>query len=195
MSYVSDYVFNGMSRLGNDACSMDQVSIQNTAACNYVLTDFTAQDCTMSKARQLATSQPGINYKGGYGGGTNECNVDVHSRLTIGALQTHPRAKLDLFARPYATVPFLGRGAVDPVVESQLKFGETGSNKRSQTLYAEKNYSPYHVMPLIPVMQQRMDTRNMVLNTDQTRQGVATREQGRDVDSYTNGGMHAYRYR
>lgn len=195
MSTVSDFVFNGISRLGDDACSMDQNSIQNAAACSYTLTDFSAQDCTMSRARQFATSQPGVNYKGGYGGATNGCMVDINSRLTIGSLQTHPRAKLDLFPRPYATVPFLGRGAVDPVVESQLKFGETGSNRRTQTLYAEKNYSPYHITPLIPEMQQRAEIHNMALANDQMRGGFATREQGRDADSYSNGNTSFFRSR
>lgn len=185
MAYVSDYTFNGMSRMGNDACCIDQNSIQNVAACNYTLQNFFTGDCNMSGARALAVSQPCINYSGAYGMAATGCNVDDSSRLLIGQLQTHPKTRLDLFGRTFATVPFLGRGSVDPVLESQIRQGEGVTNKRSHTLLAEKNYAAYNNMPMIPEVQQHMQYRNMALANGDTRGGVASRELTRDVDFYT----------
>ena len=34
MAYVSDFTFNGMSRIGNDSCCVDQNSIQNSIKFN-----------------------------------------------------------------------------------------------------------------------------------------------------------------
>lgn len=186
MAYVSDYTFNGMSRMGNDACCIDQNSIQNVAACNYTLQNFFASDCNMTSARSLAVSQPCINYSGAYGMAATGCNVDDSSRLLIGQLQTHPKTRLDLFGRTFATVPFLGRGSVDPVLESQIRQGEGVTNKRSHTLLAEKNYAQYNNMPMIPEVQQHMQYRNVALsNGGDMRGGVASRELTRDIDFHT----------
>ena len=40
MAYVSDFTFNGMSRIGNDSCCIDQNSIQNSQACSYLLQNY-----------------------------------------------------------------------------------------------------------------------------------------------------------
>jgi hypothetical protein len=91
MAYVSDFTFNGMSRIGNDSCSQDINSIQNSQACSYTLQNYFAQDCDMKKATALATTQPGINYAGGFGMGAGGCNVDNSSKLLIGGIQTNPK--------------------------------------------------------------------------------------------------------
>jgi hypothetical protein len=78
----------------------------------------------MSKARQLAVTQPCVNYSDTMGSDICGSNIDDSSRLLIGTIQTHPRCRIDLFQRPFATVPFLGRGSVDPILESQIQQGE-----------------------------------------------------------------------
>jgi hypothetical protein len=47
MSYVSDFTFNNISRLGNDECCIDQNSIQNTIASSYMLQNYFITDSTM----------------------------------------------------------------------------------------------------------------------------------------------------
>ena len=121
MANVSSYVFDNMSRIGNDGCSMDQRSIQSLESCNYSLQNYFANDCSMKKPIALATTQPGINYKGGFNSGAGGCNIDQNSQLLIGSIQTHPKCRIDLFQRPFSTVPYLGRGSVDPIVESDIK--------------------------------------------------------------------------
>ena len=123
MAFVSDFAFNNISRIGDDSCSQDINSIENAQACSYLLQNYFTQDCSMSKARQLAVTQPCINYSGTMGSDICGSNIDDSSRLLIGTIQTHPRCRIDLFQRPFATVPFLGRGSVCPILEAQIQQG------------------------------------------------------------------------
>ena len=186
-SYVSDYTFNGMSRIGNDNALLDQTAIQNTLACNYLLQNYRTEDCELSKIRSFATSQPGIIYAGGHGG-LNGCNIDVSSQLSIGSIQTAPKGRIDLFARPFATVPFLGRGAVDPVVEAQILQGESSTNRRSVNRLAEKSHIKYRNTPLIPEIRSTVQNPNNLIESDAAdgwiRGGMPTRDMIRDKQFY-----------
>jgi hypothetical protein len=190
MAFVSDFTFNGMSRIGNDSACIDQRSIQNTDACSHILQNYFSQDCLMNKTKTLAVSQPCINYSGGFGMGPGGCNVDTSSRLLIGGIQTYSKEKIDLFHRAYATVPYLGRGSVDPILESQIQQGESITDKRSVTKLPEKSFLPYHTTPLIPEVKHHIQNSNMMIESDASsgwvRGGVASRELTRDQEFYTN---------
>jgi len=156
MAFVTNYTFENMSRIGNDRCFQDQETIQNIHACNYTLQNYFANDCSMKKPIELATTQPCVFYSGGYGMGAGGCNVDSNSRLLLGGLVTHPRSKIDLFQRPFATVPFLGRGSVCPIMEAQIQQGELLTNKRTVTRLPEKSYLKYSTTPLLPEIKQKI---------------------------------------
>jgi hypothetical protein len=189
MANVSSYTFDNMSRIGNDSCCIDQNTIQNVASCNYMTQNFFAADCSMKNAKALATTQPGIMYNGGYNSGAGGCNIDNSSELLIGTIQTHPRCHIDLFQRPFATVPYLGRGAVNPVMESQIQQGEQIVNKRSVNNLSEKSYIKYHQTPLLPAVQERINNpANQIENVASDgwiRGGVPSRELTKDTD-YVN---------
>ena len=189
MAYVSDFTFNGLSRISEDGCCIDQNSIQNSESCSYTLQNYFAQDCNMKNVRALATTQPGINYSGGYGLGAGGCNVDDSSNLLIGGIQTHPKSRIDLLGRPFATVPFLGRGSVDPILEAQIQQGEAITSKRSVTRLTEKSYLKYHTTPLIPEIKQTIQNPSLMIegmaSEGWIRGGVPSRELTRDRDFYT----------
>ena len=190
MAYVSDFTFNNMARMGNDLCCLDQNSIQNSSSCSYLLQNFFTQDCSMKNAKALATTQPGINYSGSFGLGVGGCNVDDSSKLLIGGIQTHPKTRIDLFGRPFATVPFLGRGSVDPILESQIQQGEAITNKRSVTRLTEKSYLKFHTTPLIPEVKKNIQNPSLMIegmaSEGWIRGGVPSRELTRDRDFYTS---------
>jgi hypothetical protein len=181
------YVFENMSRIGNDSCSLDQNSLQNISSCNYTLQNYFANDCTMSKPISLATTQPCINYKGGFNVGAGGCNIDDNSNLTIGTIQTHPRCRIDLFHRPFATVPYLGRGSVDPDMESEIQQGDMSTNKRSINKLGEKSYLPYSTTPLLSDVKNRINNPAYsvegVASQGWVRGGVPSREMTRDVST------------
>jgi hypothetical protein len=157
MAYVSNYTFDKLSRIGDDSCCIDQNTIQNIAQNNYLLQNYFASDCSMKKPIELAVSQPGIFYRGGFNSGAGGCNIDDSSNLQIGSIQTHPRCHVDLFQRPFATVPYLGRGAVNPVVESDILQGELGINRQSVNFTNEANYSSRVFVPLLPEVQRQIN--------------------------------------
>lgn len=185
MASYSGYTFENMSRLGFDSCAVDQESIQNVAACNYMTQNFFASDCSMKRQIDLATTQPGIMYNGGYGSGAGGCNIDDSSKLLIGTIQTHPKCHIDLFHRPFATVPYLGRGSVNPVIESQIQQGEQIVNKRSVNTLSEKSYIKYHQTPLLPAVQERINNPankiESIASDGWVRGGFPSREYTRDT--------------
>ena len=114
-AFVNDFSFNNLARIGEDGCSLGQRSIQNAESSSYMLQNFFSEDCTMKRPIEFATSQPSINYTGGHQVGAGGCNIDTNSQLLIGgSALTHPRCRISLLQRPFATVPFLGRGQSNP---------------------------------------------------------------------------------
>ena len=187
MAYVSDYTFNNIARIGDDKCCVEQGTLQSVNACNYMLQNYFANDCSMKNPIALATTQPCINYKGGFNSGAGGCNIEQNSQLLIGTIQTHPKCRIDLFHRPFATVPFLGRGSVDPIVEAQIQQGEMITNKRSVTNLGEKCYMNYHCTPLLDDVKDRVTNPAYcvegVASDGWIRGGVASRELARDASN------------
>jgi hypothetical protein len=141
----------------------------------------------MKNPIELATSQPCVNYKGGYSVASGGCNVNDNSKLLIGTIQTHPKCRLDLFQRPFATVPYLGRGSVDPVMESQIQQGDYGINKKSITSLGENSYYNQYVnVPLIPSVKNKINNPSYCVESaaseDWVRGGIPSRELTRDQD-------------
>ena len=196
MANVSGYTFDNMSRIGLDQCNVSQTDIQNVASCNYSTQNYFASDCSMKNVKALATSQPGVMYNGGYNSGAGGCNIDENSKLLIGSIQTHPRCHIDLFQRPFATVPYLGRGSVNPVMESQIQQGEQIVNKRSVSNLSEKSYIKYHQTPLLPAVQEKINNPanqiESVASDGWVRGGVPSRELTRDSDYFNKHSTYQY---
>jgi hypothetical protein len=180
MSNISSYTFGNMARIGLDECCQTQVDIQNVGYSNYMLQNYFSADCSMKSPIDLATTQVGVNYKGGYNIGAGGCNIDDSSELQIGTIQTHPKSKIDLFHRPFATVPYLGRGNVNPIVESQMQQGESITNKKSIVNLSEKSYLKYHTTPLLSSVKERMTNPAYMVESSASegwvRGGVPSRE-------------------
>jgi hypothetical protein len=196
MADTYGYTFSNMSRIGLDSCNTSQNEIMDVKSCNYITSNFFAADCRMKNPAAIAFSQPGVFINGGYE--TNSCaeNINTNSMLKIGALQTHPKARIDLFQRPFATVPYLGRGSVNPITELQIKQGDTVTNKKSVNTLSEKSYIRYHQTPLLPVMQQKIDDSSKKIETDASegwvRGGIPSRELTRDKDYFNKHSTFQY---
>jgi hypothetical protein len=184
MSHVLDYTFSNLTNRGEDAAYRDQRSVQNSSQCSYLTQNFFSADCTMRNPINLATTQPGVFYSGGNSVGAGGCNIDTSSNLQLGSIQTGTGAKLDLISRPYVTVPFLGRGAVDPTIEYDLLRGKTQSGRRTAHGNSEKSFVQYNTTPLIPRMQKRIHGAARSIEADTMdgwqRGGISTRDQNRD---------------
>jgi hypothetical protein len=171
-----DYAFNNFSRSFNDTEYLDQRAIQNMNGSSYYLKNYSGD---MQKSMNFALMQPFVFYNGS---GINSSTIDINSKLTIGSLQTHPRSRIDLIQRPFVTVPYLGRGTVDPVSESQLMQGEIYTNKKSFNQLSEVSYLPLSNTPLIPSIKETITNPNFLVenNSGGVRGGLPSRELMRD---------------
>ncbi len=150
MAIVKDYVFDNLSRIGEDDCGMNQRNIQNLNSSNYMLQNFFSAECNMKRPIEFATAQPGINFTGSHQVGVGGCNIDTNSELFNGRIMTRPRSRIRLFERPLKTVPFLGRGESNPLVESRLWQGDYNINKKSVNPSSEVCFVNHEMYPLIP---------------------------------------------
>ena len=76
--------------------------------------------------------------------------INANSELSIGKIQTNSKCRISLYERPFATVPYLGRGASHPLLESHLQQGGQVTNRKSIINLSEKSHIPYRETPLIP---------------------------------------------
>ena len=189
MAHSKDYNFNPLSRIGDDSCDISQRNVQNVSQANYLLTNFFSADCGMQRPIEFATSQPNIFYKGGNQVGAGGCNVDTNSELLIGTINTHPKCRISLYERPFKTVPFLGRGSSNPVLESHIQQGDLVNNKKSVNTTTEQSYMEYSNYPLIPSIQNTItNPANLVEGVAADgwiRGGVPSRELQKDQDYLT----------
>lgn len=188
MSSVYDYTFYEPTRIGEDTCDLSQRNIQNAKEATYVLDNF-RPECPMGSAIEFATSQPNVNFTGSHQVGINGCNIDENSELSITKI-TKPKCRISLFQRPFATVPFLGRGKSNPVLESQLQQGELANNRKTSNPSSEVCYLGYQNTPMIDSLKQTITNPANLCESSAAngwiRGGLPSRELTRDKD-YASG--------
>ena len=148
--YTSDYTFHQSGRLGNDSVDNTQKTLQNTKYLNSVLSHYSSEKSSTSYV-DFATQIPGMMVSGMNGGsGLGGVSVENESKLFWKTQNQRPLEKLQLHERPFLTIPYLGRGSVDPTLESQLMQGENVRGKKSIATVMEQNFNPLDKYPLEP---------------------------------------------
>ena len=183
---ISNYYFDNMSRIGNDNCDTSERNIQNMKGSNWLLTNYFSNDCMMKRGLNFALSAPNINYTGTHQTGFGGCNIDVNSDLLIDPL-TRPPCRISLFQRPFLTVPYLGRGAVDPVTESAIQQGDQISRRKTSIENSEKSFLSHHYTPMLPSLANSMNNPGnfveSVAANGWIRGGLPSRELVKDENS------------
>ncbi len=178
LSQQMSYAFNNMGRIGNDSSDQSQKTVQNNQFLNTMLTNhFSGQ--VSDNHIQFATSHHGVLVNGVNGGsGINGSVVDAESSLLMKVGQERPYEKLVLQERPFLTVPYLGKGSVDPTLESQLMQGETIRGKKSVCTVMERNFNNIADYPLDDRKRANANTVEEMALDGWTRGGKSTRESG-----------------
>lgn len=155
MSNVFDYTFHENSRIGNDFCDESQLNLQNTRNANYMLSEF-KPELNMKKARNFSISQPNVNYNGSLEGGVASAYVDDGSKLLLTNL-SRDKERIMLLQRPYLSVPYLGSGPMNPLVESRVQHSMLNENKKSLNPSSEECYIKYNNTPLLENIKATID--------------------------------------
>lgn len=155
----SSYSFNSMSRIGSDVTDETQKNIQNTRFSTHMLSDYHSDKSTDSYVK-FSLDQPTMLMSG-----TNISSsvIDDNSKLLLNTEQGRSFERVQLFQRPFVTVPYLGRGSADPTLESQMQQGENISDKKSVSTIMEKSFNGYSLYPLDDNMEERTHTTDHII--------------------------------
>jgi len=146
------YTFDNMTNINDDQYAISERELQNNNYNNYITSNFGT--CCAS-ALNKALDQPNVFIKGGYGTtGCGNCGlVDNFSKLRNGALQTTVPCKLSLQQRMFKTIPYLGKGTFDPVIETELIHSEYVDQNKSINTVTDKPFKTLYT-PLIQEIKQ-----------------------------------------
>ena len=146
---------NNRTRLGEERCYNTTRDLQNHSTSTYMVSNYKDCDCPAKNIRDIAMSEPTITYRDGYGwSSTDGCNIDDDSKVRNAQNLTNMRYIQQLNTRPYNTVPYMGRGTTNPVLENKMRTGEdTGQRKQCNTLsgiYIDR------FVPLVPCLAENI---------------------------------------
>ena len=139
----------------------------------------------------FASEQPTIltsGLSGGYGISGN--SIDDESKLLLKSEMERSLEKLELTQRPFLTVPYLGRGSCDPVVESKLQQGEMVRDHKSHSTISEMTYIDYASYPMMSSIKDQVT--NPAYSVEEAamdgwvRGGIASREMMSDSNFSKN---------
>lgn len=184
MASLSPYTFLNTDRIGADSTDKTQQNLSNTQYSTYTLTNHFSQNLSDQHVK-FAIDQPTMSFNGlTNGNGVNATVVDDESVLLLKTEQQRALEKLQLFERPFKTVPYLGRGSCDPALESQLQQGELSSDKKSVSTIMEKSFADYSLYPTDDKMKERINDPSTSVEESALdgwiRGGASTREMSND---------------
>ena len=116
-------------------------------------------------------------------------NVDESTKL-INSKLTNANCKINLQERSYLTVPYLGKGTVDAVIESKLQQGEQLSSKKTSFNMPEKSYLNYLYTPMIPKLEKEVKNPSnkieSMASSSWVRGGIPSRELTKNQEYFNN---------
>ena len=150
----------------------------------HELANFIPDDCGQLKARDVQTSQPGINFNAGHEGGKNGCLIDPNSYLKFEEL-TNKKVINQLTERLTLTTPYI-RGLYDVDVESVLMPGEKTDLKRPCNVLTGKSLLTHYYTPMIKKLRENVQNTDHIIPEDSERTwvrgGLPTRQIMRNID-------------
>ena len=177
-------MFYNLDTLDSDHTTKIRKDLDNNRYADYMLGGYGPSSLGTPKDLHVmfATQQPGILYSGlAHGQGLHGDIVDFDSHLTFKSVKPSrpaPADRVQLFQRPFVTVPYLGRGIGNPVIESQLLQGEQTYDARSISTVMESSTLKF-LPPVNTSMQGKVDNSAFVQEIaldGWTRGGAQTRK-------------------
>ena len=165
------YVFNNLTRWGNDKTAINARDVQNSDIGTYNTTNYFLKHCGMEQPMKLATSQQGILLNSGPGNcDAGGCNIDNDSNIKIATIQTSNKSRINLHQRQFLTVPYLGRGPCYPTLENKLKLGKSIKISKEKKRITEKQFP--NQMPLLPNIKRNIQNTKHIIESDVNKDWV-----------------------
>tara|TARA_B100001059_G_C17595872_1_gene457016 strand:+ start:140 stop:703 length:564 start_codon:yes stop_codon:yes gene_type:complete len=184
-STVIDRIFDGTSRIGNDACDLTNKNKQNIATADYMLENFSTLN-PFNNALNLAFNQPNVVVQGSPKGGTNSDYVDANNVLTFGQ-GTNMRERGLIQQRIFNAVPYLGKGPANTPLENTLRTGVFNCKFKSTDPLSEVTNFDLTYTPLIPSLEAELNNPanyvEVAANEGWIRGGVPSRLLTREEDN------------
>ena len=144
---IFDYTFNNTARISNDAVDNTEQNLQNIRYANHCLSGLYKENIT-TQDLDFVASQPTMNISGlASGRGLGGAIIEMSNKLFTFQEQERAFHKLSLVQRPFLTIPYLGKGSADPVLESKLQQGENVFEKKSVSTIMDKSFMKYRMDP------------------------------------------------
>jgi len=152
MSTSNNYSFYNAGRTENDSTVQTQQNMQNDRYADYTTTNYFSENATDAQV-SFATQQPAVMPSSDAVGSNT---VESESDLLLKTDNERALGRLNLMERPYLTVPYLGRGSVDPTLELRLQEGEPMMEKKSTSTVMAQSFMGYTMYPTNGDMESRV---------------------------------------
>jgi hypothetical protein len=158
MAAAADFKVNGFTREKDDVCSYNHEYRESVGPGRYAVTNLVPDRV---KTVPQALSNPTVIAAEGYG--IDQQDIDSDSVLRNNpTLEGRSRCPLRVQSRPFATVPFMGRGRGNQELESKLQQSEFVRTGRECGTVTETFFDSQFT-PLIPHLQANVQNpRNLV---------------------------------
>jgi hypothetical protein len=177
MSNGLDYMFNNLSNIGNDSYSYTERNKINNKQSDYKLNNLFNTNCGINNDLMKATSMPNVFFTGSTQIGPNGCNVDIYSELLKGKRKDDATM---LQQRTFLSVPYLGKGNCNVLMESRIQQGDTFKEKKSEMKLSENTEFLVENYPLDRKLKEKVNDSSHFIEDDAAkgwiRGGVSTRE-------------------
>jgi hypothetical protein len=178
---MSAFQINQFTRVRDDPCDQTVQNRESVAPGSYQLTNLVPSNAS---ALRTATQQVAVPAAAGYGWSAS--HIDVDSVLRNHAVQTnspHCPLRARVQARPFATVPYMGRGKGEADLESKLQFGQfVRQGKECGTV--SDTFFENQFTPMIPYVAQNVQNPvhliPEVASAGWVRAGIPSRQWVRD---------------
>ena len=181
---TTDPKLHNLNNINNDDYNQKLSTAQSMSVGAYELSNFIPNDCGQKKARNIQTSQVGINFNAGHEGGKNGCLMEQNNNLKFEEL-TNKRYINQLFERLTLTTPYI-RGLYDVDVESSLMPGEKTDIKKPCNVFAGKSMLTHYYTPMISKLRKEVQNTDHIIPEDSektwVRGGLPSRQIMRNID-------------
>ncbi len=180
---MSAFQIQQFTRIHDDPCDQTVQNHESSGPGTYKITNLVP---AAAEAARVAYQQPAVPSAAGYG--WSAAAIDADSMLRNHAMQTnspHCPIRGRTQSRPFATVPFMGRGKGEPDVESRLQMSQFVRQGKECGTISDSFYENQFT-PMIPYVAANVQNPTHLIpevaSAGWVRGGIPSRQVVRDAN-------------